>query len=126
VLPALKLTGAAGLLLVGLLAARTDRVGPVLALVVAAGLAAWGVRDLVARDRLTADSDGVTVVTGYAGRRRLRWPEIERIAVDRRTRRGLRSELLEIDTGEAIHLLSRWDLGVPPEDVVERLRGLSR
>ena len=71
-------------------------------------LAVWGLRDLIAPVRLSADAEGVTVVSGFAGRRRLPWAAIERITVDTRTRRGLRSETLEIDTGEAIHLFSRW------------------
>jgi hypothetical protein len=120
-LPVLKLAGAAVLLVVGLLVGRHDTVGLVIGIVVAAGLAAWGLRDLVAGERLAADPDGVTVVTGYAGRRRIGWPQIERIAVDSHTRRGLRSELLEIDTGEVIHVLSRWDLGAPPEEVADAL-----
>jgi hypothetical protein len=126
VLPVLKLTGAAVLLAAGLLVGRHDAIGLAIGIVVAAGLAAWGTRDLVAADRLTVDQDGVTVVSGYAGRRRIDWPQIERIAVDSRTRRGLRSELLEIDTGETIHLLSRWDLGAHPEEVVERLGAFRR
>jgi hypothetical protein len=115
VLPVLKLTGAAVLLAAGLLVGRPDAVGLAVGILVAAGLAAWATRDLVAAERLAADDDGVTVVSGYAGRRRIGWPQIERITVDSRTRRGLRSELLEIDTGESIHLLSRWDLGAPPK-----------
>ncbi len=83
-------------------------------------------RDLVAGVRLAADADGVTVVSGFAGRRRLPWAAIERIAVDTRTRRGLRSETLEVDTGEAIHLFSRWDLGAQPDEVAERLEEIRR
>jgi hypothetical protein len=120
-MPALKLGGAGALVLLALLLARGDRLGLILAAVGALVLLVWGVRDLVARERLAADAEGVTVVSGYAGRRRLPWSAIERIAVDTRTRRGLRSETLEVDTGEAIHLFSRWELGAPPDEVAARL-----
>ena len=66
------------------------------------GLAGWALRDLIAPVRLAADADGVTVVTGFARRRRhLPWAQIERVRVDRRDRLGLRSEMLEIDAGDA-------------------------
>jgi hypothetical protein len=44
--------------------------------------------------------------------------------VDRRERRGLRTELLEIDAGESLHLFSVHDLGVPPEEVADALTAL--
>jgi hypothetical protein len=125
-LPAVKLGGAAALVLLALFVARHDRLGLTLAVAAALFLTVWGVRDLVAGVRLAADADGVTVVSGYAGRRRLPWAAIERIAVDTHTRRGLRSETLEVDTGEAIHLFSRWDLGAQPDEVAERLREIRR
>ena len=125
-IPALKLGGAAALVLLALLVSRDDRLGLVLAGAAALVLLVWGVRDLVARERLAADADGVTVVHGYAGRRRLPWNRVERVAVDTRTRRGVRSELLEVDTGEAIHVFSRWDLGAPPDEVAARLAELRR
>jgi hypothetical protein len=76
-------------------------------------LAVYAARDLVAPRRLSADPDGVTVVTGFAGHRRLAWADIERVRVDTRSRLGTRSELLEIDTGDRIHLFSGYDLGTP-------------
>jgi hypothetical protein len=85
------------------------------------GAVAFAVRDLVARERLSADLDGVTAVRGYAGRRRLAWSEIEQIRVDSRLRLGARSELLELDAGEEIYLFSRFDLGVDPDDAARAL-----
>ena len=41
--------------------------GVVIGLVVAVGLAVYGLRDLLAPVRLAADGDGLTVVTGFAG-----------------------------------------------------------
>ena len=68
-------------------------------------LAGYAVRDLVAPHRLTADAAGVTVVAGFAGRRRLAWDQIERVRIDQRRRFGTRAQLLEIDTGEDLHLI---------------------
>ena len=126
VLPAVKLGGAAALVLLAVFVARHDRLGLTLAVAAALFLTVWGVRDVIAAVRLSADAEGVTVVSGYAGRRRLSWAAIERIAVDTRTRRRLRSETLELDTGEAIHLFSRWDLGAQPDEVAERLEEIRR
>src|SRR5512142_1368866 len=47
------------------------------------------VRDLLVPVRLEADPGGVTVVSGFAGRRRLDWSEVERVRVDDRRRLGL-------------------------------------
>ncbi|MFI5915442.1 PH domain-containing protein [Dactylosporangium sp. NPDC051541] len=92
------------------------------AIVVAAVVAgAYALRDVLAPVRLAADPEGLTVVTGYAGHRRLAWDEIERIRLESRTRAGLRSELLEIDTGDTLHLLSTYDLNARPADVADDL-----
>jgi hypothetical protein len=122
VLPVLKLGGAALLLVAGLLLAGSDRLALPLGMAAAAALAVWAARDLAAGDRLAADADGLTVVVGFAGRRRIPWSQVERVGVDRRSRRGVRAEQLEVDTGEAIHVFTRWDLGVAPQDAFDALR----
>ncbi|SCL15380.1 PH domain-containing protein [Micromonospora rhizosphaerae] len=122
ILPVVKLVGAVVLVGLGLLFADGDRVQLVLAGLAAAVLAGWGLRDLVAPVRLAVDPDGITVIRGFAGRRRLPWPAVEAITVDRRTRRGLTAETLEIDAGESLHLFGRSDLGAPPEEVADALR----
>ncbi|PWU53780.1 hypothetical protein DLJ46_00640 [Micromonospora globispora] len=122
ILPVAKLVGAVVLVGLGLLFAGNDRVQPVLAGLAAAALTGWGLRDLVAPVRLAVDPDGITVIHGFAGRRRLPWPVVEAITVDRRTRRGLTSETLEIDAGESLHLFGRYDLDAPPAEVAEVLR----
>ncbi|GAA3449085.1 PH domain-containing protein [Dactylosporangium matsuzakiense] len=92
------------------------------ALVVAALVAGgYALRDVLAPVRLAADPAGITVVTGFAGHRRLGWDEIERVRLESRTRAGLRSELLEIDTGDTLHLLSTYDLNARPADVAADL-----
>lgn len=121
-LPWLKLAGAALLVGTGLLLAAGDPVRPGLSVLVAAGLAGWAVRDLVAPVRLAVDPGGVTVTKGFASRRRLGWATIERISVDTRPRRGVRTGVLEIDAGDSLHLFGRYDLGAEPADVAETLQ----
>ncbi|MEO3770721.1 PH domain-containing protein [Micromonospora sp. B9E7] len=125
-LPAAKLAGAVLLIALGLLFADGDSVRLVLAALAAAALAGWAARDLIAPVRLAVDPAGLTVIRGFAGRRRLPWPEIEAITVDRRPRLGLTSEVLEIDTGESLHLFGRYDLGTTPEEVATELRAARR
>ncbi|MCM0674609.1 PH domain-containing protein [Micromonospora phytophila] len=121
VLPVLKLTGAVALAALALLLYEGDLVQLALAVVTAVALAGWAARDLVAPVRLAVDREGVTVISGFAGRRRLPWSSIEAIAVDRRARMGLTSEVLEIDAGESLHLFGRHDLGAEPAEVADTL-----
>ncbi|WBB65884.1 PH domain-containing protein [Micromonospora sp. WMMD812] len=125
-LPAAKLVGGALLVALGLLFADGDPIRLALAALVAAGLAGWAVRDLVAPVRLAVDDAGVTVVHGFARRRRLPWSAIEVISVDRRPRLGLTTETLEIDAGSSLHLFGRYDLGTTPEEVAGTLRAARR
>jgi Bacterial PH domain len=118
----LKFGLAAGLAMLGLIASNRPQL--VLGLGSAAAVAAYAARDVVARQRLRADREGLVTVRGYAGRRRLAWSEIERVRVDTRTRLGASSELLEIDADEEIFLFSRFDLGVDPSEAVEALQTL--
>ncbi|MFC9975086.1 PH domain-containing protein [Spirillospora sp. NPDC127200] len=90
----------------------------------AAGLIALALRDLLAPVRLAADAGGLTVVSGYARRVRVPWERIQVIRVDERTRWGVRSRLLEIDTGDDVHLLSAMDLGADVWDVADELSRL--
>ena len=74
---------------------------------------------MIAPVRVAADEQGVTVVTGYAGHRRLSWSELDRVRVDSRTRYGARSAFLEIDAGESLYFFSRYDLSADPDDVLK-------
>lgn len=117
------LKGVAAALFAALAVVRSaDRLLILLAGVAALGCAALAVRDLLAPVRLAADAEGVTVVTGFAARLTIPWAEVERLRVDVRHRLGRRTELLEIDTGAGLHLLSRYDLGVPPGEALQELR----
>jgi hypothetical protein len=113
--------GAAALLavlgLVGLL--ERDGTQATIAFAAAAGLTVYGARYFVARERLRIEPDGLTVIRGYAGRQQVAWAELERVRVDRLTRFGARYEALEIDAGDHIAVLSRYDLGVDPEIALE-------
>lgn len=112
---------ALAVLLVVLAVLGQDAVTQVIGLAAAAGVAAYALRDLLAPERVRADQEAVTVVSGYASRRRLSWSEIERVRVDSRPRFGVHSVLLELDAGDAIYLFSRSDLGADPHDAMEML-----
>ncbi|MEV4345413.1 PH domain-containing protein [Actinoplanes sp. NPDC049596] len=124
VLPVSKLMGAVAVVILAVAFAAGDPVRWALGGALAVALALWALRDLIAPVRLAADPSGVTVVTGFARRRRLPWDQLERVRVDRRTHRGLRSEMLELDAGDAIYLLSTNDLGAEPEEVAAALADL--
>jgi len=124
VLPVSKLIGVVAVVVLAFAFAGRDPVRWVLAALVVVGLLGWAARDLLRPVRLAADAEGVTVVTGFASRRRLSWDQIERVRVDRRTHRGLRNEMLELDAGEAIYLFSANDLGALPDEVATALADL--
>jgi hypothetical protein len=121
VLPVTKLLGAVAIVVLAFAFIRRDPVQWTIALTAAAGLVIWALRDLIAPVRLAADADGVTVVVGFAGRRRHGWSDIERVRLDRRDRLGVKSESLEIDTDDALYLFSMHDLGADPRDVLQVL-----
>jgi hypothetical protein len=124
VLPVTKGIGVVAVLVLAVAFAGRDPIRWGLATLVAILLAIWAVRDLVAPVRLTADENGVTVVTGFARRRHLPWAQVERVRVDVASRRGLRSELLELDAGDAIFLFSAHELGALPDEVATALGDL--
>lgn len=94
----------------------------VLAVPAAVLVGAMGLRDVLVPVRLAADPSGITVVHGYAGKLHVPWESIWDIKVDVRRRWGLRSEMLEIDTGDNLHIFSPHDLGTSPTEVAAALR----
>jgi hypothetical protein len=124
VLPVSKVMGVVAVLVLAVAFAGRDPVRWSLAVVVAVAVTIWALRDLIAPVRLAADAGGVTVLTGFARRRHLPWAQIERVRVDARSHRGLRSELLELDAGDSIFLFSAHDLGALPEEVATALSDL--
>jgi hypothetical protein len=123
-LPVAKLVGAAALPALVAVFAADDLSRWILAGLVAAGIVVWAVRDLLIPVRLAADTTGITVVTGFARRRHVAWSQIERVRVEKTTRRGRRSEVLEIDAGDAIYTFTEPHLDAMPEDVALELAGL--
>lgn len=101
-----------------------DRVGLALGLAAALGVAAYATRDLIAPVRLTADREGLVVVRGYAGRRRLAWSDIVAVRVDERSRFGRAAATLEVDADTEIYLFSANDLGVAPAEAEQALARL--
>jgi hypothetical protein len=124
VLPVTKGMGAVAVVVLAVAFAGRDPIRWALALVLGIVLAVWAVRDLITPIRLAADATGVTVITGFARRRHVPWAQIERVRVDVSSRRGLRSELLELDAGESIFLFSAHELGALPEEVATALSDL--
>jgi Bacterial PH domain len=116
----LKIAGAVVFLIAGVIFG-SDPVGLAIGLLAAGALGAYALRDLLAPVRLAADPTGVTVVSGFAGHRHLTWAEIERIRVHERRRFGARNQLLEIDTGDSLHLFSGYELSAACSDVADRL-----
>ena len=125
-LPTLLKFAAALLLAATAALSGAERERFLLAGVAALALGAYGLRDVLAPVRLSADAEGVTVISGYAGHRHIPWQEVERVGVGEHRSLGLRTELLEIDTGESLHLFSRHDLGAPCEEAAQTLAGLRR
>lgn len=116
--PVAKLAVAAILVMAGLVATEPWSV-PV-AVVPGIGLVAWAVRDLLVPVRLTADEAGVTVVRQFRQLHRLHWSQVERVRVE--VRRRYRA--LEIDTGEELFLLGRYDVDADLDEVATRLEAL--
>ena len=109
---------AAGVLLV-LAGASADAGGRVLSWPAAALLLLVAARDLALGPALSADAEGLVVVTGLR-RTALAWTCVEqlRVVTDRR------APLLEVDAGDRLVLLSRWRLGRPPAAVIDELRAV--
>ncbi|SDT74032.1 PH domain-containing protein [Actinoplanes derwentensis] len=95
-----------------------------LALLAMAAIVVWAARDVLVPVRLAADPAGITVVTGFARRKQVPWSQIERVRVESTARRGLRSDFLEIDAGDALYLFTTNDLSADPESVASSLAGL--
>jgi hypothetical protein len=91
--------------------------------VAAVVLACYVIGDLCFRPRLAADRDGVRVRAPLT-RAFFPWPQVE-IRADERTRHGLRSVTLEIDSGETVVVLSRRALGADPTQVARTLRAIA-
>jgi hypothetical protein len=97
-------------------AVLSDPAGRLLALPAAVAVLALAVRDLRSGPLLVADADGVRALTGLR-RVAAPWSDVERM----RVLRDRRSELLEIDAGRTLILLTRQRLGRLPDEVLTDL-----
>ena len=93
--------------------------------VAAALLLVLGLRDVIVPVRLAAGPDGVTVATGFAGRRTVPWAEIDHIKVDARRGMLLRSQVLELDAGDQLYFFSVNELNTPCDEVAATLGAMS-
>jgi hypothetical protein len=84
-----------------------------------------GLRDVIVPVRLAAGPPGVTVATGFAGRRTIPWDQIDRIRVDARRGMLLRSQVLELDAGDQLYFFSVNELNTPCDEVAGILRAMS-
>jgi hypothetical protein len=111
----------AGLLMaVGFLAAG-DAPGRILSGIAAVGLLVFAAGSWRARPRLAVTPDGL-VYRGWLSTRSLRPADIDLIRITEFRRWGRKVRLLEIDTRDDVLLvLSRWDLGGDPLEVLDAL-----
>jgi hypothetical protein len=114
-------TGA--VLAAGAAALTSAATGRLLLIIAAIVLAAVAGTDLAFAPRLRASGGGLRIVSPTL-RVTLRWDEVDSITVDERSRHGLASRTLEIESGERLIVLSGRSLGRDPRDVYAELTRL--
>ncbi len=119
--------GIAGIVLAGMLMAvgsatvATDPAGRMLTGIAAIGLLVFAAGSWRASPRLAVTDDGL-LYRGWMSATRLRRADIELIRITEFRRWGRKVRLLEIDTTSGgLFVLSRWDLGGDPLDVLDAL-----
>ncbi len=114
--------GAVGLMMaIAAVTLVTDAPGRILAIIAAAGLLLFATVSWRARPKLAISDDGLSI-RGALRTHRLTKADIKliRITEFRRIARNVR--LLEIDThDDRLFVLTRWDLGTDPLDVLDAL-----
>lgn len=122
-----KVGAVAGVAFAGLLMAlaffvvATDPPGRLLTGIAAAGLLIFAARSWRGRPRLAVTPEGL-VYRGWLRTQTLTRADIETIRITQFRRWGRNVRLLEIDThGGQLLVLSRWDLGGDPLDVLDAL-----
>jgi hypothetical protein len=99
----------------------TDPPGRVLAIIAAAGLLLFATLSWRARPKL-AISDGDLIVRGATRAHRLTKADIKIIRITEFRRLARKVRLLEIDTtDDRLFVLTRWDLGADPLEVLDAL-----
>lgn len=102
-----------------------DSPGRILAGIAALLLAGYAITDLAFWPRLVATGGGLTIRTPST-RTTLPWEAVDAVRVDERTRLGLMSRTLEIDSGALLVVLSRRALGEDPRTVADLLEAFRR
>jgi len=99
-----------------------DRPGKVLLAVAALTLVLAGLFGTIARPRLAADADGITV-RDLVGRKHWPWAHVNvRLRHTRRFGRDVAT--VEVDADPDLVVLTRLDLGADPVDVIDAIRAL--
>lgn len=104
----------------GAVALAEDPPGRLLGGVAAVGLLIFAAGSWRARPRLAVDGDAL-VYRGWFRTQTLKTTDIESIRITEFRRIGRRVRLLEIDTGERLIVLTRWDLGTDPLTALDGL-----
>jgi PH (Pleckstrin Homology) domain-containing protein len=114
--------GVIGLMMaIGAVTLVTDAPGRILAIIAAAGLLLFATLSWRARPKL-AISDGALLIRGPLHTHRLAKSDIKIIRITEFRRIARKVRLLEIDTADdRLFVLTRWDLGVDPLDVLDAL-----
>ncbi|MBS9533753.1 PH domain-containing protein [Mycobacterium sp. M1] len=122
-----RTSGIAGCALAGAVLAitavtlATDLPGRLLGGVAGVGLLVFAGSSWRARPKLAITADGL-VLRGFWRTRVLRPADLRRIRITEFQRLGRKQRLLEIEThDDHLVLLSRWDLGTDPLDVLDAL-----
>ena len=99
----------------------TDAPGRILAIIAAAGLLVFATLSWRARPKL-AITDGSLMIRGALRAHRLTKADIKIIRITEFRRIARKVRLLEIDTNDdRLFVLTRWDLGADPLDVLDAL-----
>ncbi|WP_428339779.1 PH domain-containing protein [Mycobacterium sp.] len=99
----------------------TDAPGRLLLGIAAAGLIVFAAGTWRARPKLAITEDGLQI-GGWLRTQRLRRPDIKIIRITEFRRIGRKMRLLEIDAHDGrLFVLSRWDLGTDPLNVLDAL-----
>ncbi|KZS65774.1 MAG: PH domain-containing protein [Mycobacterium pseudokansasii] len=114
--------GIAGVLMaIGSVILVTDPPGRALAMVAALGLILFAGVSWRARPKLAITGDGLAI-RGWLRTQLLRRPDIKIIRISQFRRYARTVRLLEIETvNDRLFILSRWDLGTDPLNVLDAL-----
>ena len=114
--------GAVGLMMaIAAVTLVTDAPGRILAIIAAAGLVVFATLSWRARPKLAISDDGLSI-RGALRAHRLTKADIKIIRITEFRRIARKVRLLEIDTNDdRLFVLTRWDLGTDPLDVLDAL-----